>query len=66
MSSVVGDYFVFLHAVFKVVVYAGDDVSVKPSQGEEDRGGGRGPEWIHVPGKLGTHPEGLVKETVSL
>lgn len=59
-------YLVFLHGVFEVIVYAGDEMAVKPSQGKEDRSGGRGSKWIHVPGKLGTHPECLVEETVSL
>lgn len=60
------NYLVFLHGVFKVVVYAGDEMSIEPSQGEEDWSGGGGAEWIHVPGELRTHPKRLIKETVTL
>ncbi|TNN71929.1 hypothetical protein EYF80_017717 [Liparis tanakae] len=49
-----------------VIVNTGDEVGVEPSQGKEDRRGRRGSKRIHVPGKLRTHPERLVEETVSL
>lgn len=39
---------------------------IKSSQGKEDWSGGGGSKWIHMPGKLRTHPKCLVKEAVSL
>lgn len=59
-------YLVFLHGVFEVIVYAGDEMGVEPSQGQEDWSGGRGSEWIHMPGELRTDPKCLIEETVAL